>query len=80
MTKGPTITVLTALSELESATSGYRDRRALAIENALKAGVRSALPGWQQKGNLDPLMEAARTAFLRSLRSATRREKNGGGA
>lgn len=65
--------VVEALSDLEGATSGDQDRRALAVQRALRASVRAVLPGRQQKGNLTPLMDQATTAFLRSLRAATMR-------
>jgi hypothetical protein len=41
----------------------YRD-----IDAALRSAVRAVTPGRQQKKNLEPLMDAARAAFIRTLR------------
>jgi hypothetical protein len=38
------------------------------IDAALRSAVRAVLPGRQQKGNLTPVMDAARKAFIRTLR------------
>ena len=38
------------------------------IDAALRSAVRAVTPGRQQKKNLTPLMDAARAAFIRTLR------------
>ena len=45
---------------------------ARSVDAALRSAVRAVLPGRQQKRNLDPEMEVARTAFLRTLRRRSR--------
>ena len=38
------------------------------LDAALRSAVRAVLPGRQQRGNLAPHMDAARRAFVRTLR------------
>ena len=38
------------------------------VHAALKSAVRAVTPGRQQRTNLDPMVKAAQTAFIRTLR------------
>ena len=43
------------------------------VDAALRSAVRAVTPGRQQKKNLAPLMDAARAAFVRTLRRRAKR-------
>lgn len=72
----PDTTLTEALFDLGEATPGDWEARSQAIEKALRAALRAAVPGRQQVKNLAPLMAAGRVAFIRSLKRATQAAKS----
>jgi hypothetical protein len=64
----PLIVFAIALDGVIDARAAEGERPYRDIDAALRSAVRAVTPGRQQKKNLTPLMDAARAAFIRTLR------------